>query len=90
MSLTREQLAELERIGVEAAEKYPALAPTMDLHRAAAESFLPMVKTLQAAHAVLILCDSELSAIAYGRPPSSKENLLALAHRCREIYGGLQ
>lgn len=40
---------------------------------------------LAAIRDTLIACDSELSAIASGRPPSSKEELYALAGRCRKL-----
>lgn len=34
----------------------------------------------------LVAADSELSAIAHGRPMSSKEELLKISHACRSIY----
>lgn len=40
---------------------------------------------LAAIRETLIACDSELSAIAHGRPPESKEHLIALSRRCRDL-----
>lgn len=45
---------------------------------------------MQRIRSVLVECDSELSAIAHGRPPSSKEELASLYSRCREIYESIE
>lgn len=41
---------------------------------------------LQHVRSLAIEADSELSAIAHGRPPSDKETLLRLAHSFRDLY----
>ena len=44
---------------------------------------------LKAAADCLVECDSELSAQAHNRQPSSKEELTALYRRCRKLYGDI-
>lgn len=39
---------------------------------------------------IAIDCDSELSAQGHGRPPSHREQLLALSRSCRNVYEGAE
>jgi hypothetical protein len=61
------------------------VAPTGDLIRMTRE-ITEANLLLQHVRQLAIEADSELSAIAHGRPPSDRETLLRLAHSFRELY----
>lgn len=61
-------------------------ADVVRLTREAAERNMMLARFRELA----VEADSELSAIAHGRPPSSKDNLTRLALSFREIYSQLK